>query len=396
MSTTRMSILTALAVAGCSAPDETLSSLVLTSDVSSFDGRTEHAVLKVKALSPTGAVGQGAVTLSTPAGHFVDGAELTLADGLATATFVCNPAEDAACNGLLRLGATWAETNASVQIRVTPSVAVTEVHWKAVPTNTLSALNAVAVGTGGRLWAVGNSGTIVKLEGSSWAAVPSGSFADLLGVSFSPSGAAVVVGRQGTLLLERAGALEAVGTGIEVDFTAVYAVSATDVVIGARDGTLYAFDGVAVTAAGALGVPVLSLVASGAEVYAGGAGVLAVRSAGAWTTAALPVPTSLDLAADSPEGLWLGGSRLDASGSVLLLGPTDWRTFDFNGPLKAMAVVPNSVERFVITETGVWRQLGVGGTWTQVDSPMGGRAMGSRSAADLVIVGPPGLSLLRE
>ena len=394
MFNTRMSLLTAMGLAACSGPGE--ASLFLTSDVSSFDGRTEHAVLKVRAFTATGAVGQGAVSLVAGAGHFVGGAEISLSDGLGTATYVCDPAEDAACSGLLRLGATWAGLSANVQVRVTPSSAVTSVKWKAVPTNTLSELRAIAVGPSGKLWAVGSSGAVVALTSSAWAGVPSGTFADLLAVSFAPTGEGFVVGRQGTLLVEGATGLQAVTTGIESDLTSVYAVTATDVAVGARDGTLYRFNGAVLTNVGTLGAPVLSLAANGGQLWAGGEGALAVWASGAWTPSTMPVQAQVSVATGSPEGLWLGGSRIGASGGVLMLGPTDWRTFDLTGRVTSLAVVPDSVERFVITQDSVLRQTGVGGPWSPIESPMGGNAAASRATGDLVIVGPPGLSLLRE
>lgn len=395
MSTPRLSLLTAIAVAAC-APPAAEPRLSLRSDVSSFDGRTEHAVLTVEATTAAGTPGEGTVVLVAPAGSFVGGAELTLADGLATATYLCDPHEEPACNGALLLGASWSGLNATVQVRVTPATAVTAVTWRAVPTRTLSELTAMAVSASGRLWAVGTTGAVLALTGATWSSVPSGSFADLLGVAFTPSGQGVVVGRQGTLLVEGAQGLAPVATGLTVDLTAVYARSATEVVVGASDGTLSLFDGARLTAQGTLGTSVLTLVGRGDEVWAGGDGAAAVLRSGTWTTAALPVQARMQLSASSPEGLWLGGPRAGGAGSVLLLGPGDWRTFDVAETLTAIAVVPESVERFVISERAVYRQAGLGAAWTSVETPMGGRAAASRGVNDLVIVGPPGMSLLRD
>ena len=394
MRTIGMSILTVMAMTGCGGPTGT-ATLSFASDVSVFDGRTEHAVLTLRAVAANGQPGTGVVTLVATVGSFVGGPQATLVDGLATATYVCNPVEDPACNGQLQLGASWGGLNERLGVRVTPSEVVGQVRWKAVPTLTLSELNAMAVGAGGRLWAVGSSGAAVALSGSLWSQVLTGTFADLLAVSFTSAGEGVIVGRQGTFLIERAGVLEPVETHLEVDFTAVLASSVTDVVIGARDGTLYQFDGATLTKASSLGVSVVSLTANGARVWAGGEGALAVRDSGTWGAATLPVETRLNIAASSPEGLWLGGPRLTASGSVLMLGPSDWRTFDLAEPMTGLAVVPDSSERFVISLGSVWRQVGVGTPFAQIDAPMGGNAVASRGVGDLVVVGPPGLSIIR-
>jgi hypothetical protein len=37
----------------------------------------------------------------------------------------------------------------------------------------------------------------------------------------------------------------------------------------------------------------------------------------------------------------------------------------------------------------------MGSTWLSANAPMGGNAAASRTAGDLVVVGPPGVSILR-
>jgi hypothetical protein len=122
---------------------------------------------------------------------------------------------------------------------------------------------------------------------------------------------------------------------------------------------------------------------------------MAVRTEGAWTVSSAPVLARLSVASSSPEGVYLGGSRLDTSGGVLILGPTDWRTQALTSPLTAMAVVPRSTERFAVSEGAVLRAEGMGTTWLSANAPMGGNAAASRTVGDLVVVGAPGVSIMR-
>jgi hypothetical protein len=398
MTTPRQSLLTALAVTLCACAPQGSDDpvLYLSSDVSTFDGRTQHAVLRVQAFDASGAPGQGVVTLLTPAGTLVGGPDVTLVDGFGTATFVCNPDDDAACSGSVRLSASWGAQSAAVVVRVTPAAVVTTVRWQAVPTGTLETLNAVAVADAQTLWAVGTGGAVERLTGSTWEAVPSGVHLPLLAVAVTPDGGPLVVGAQDTILRWSQGGFEALPADAGEDYTAVAVPSDADLVLGTASGHLAHWDGAEVVVDADLGTAVLSLAVQGADVWAGGDGAMAVRSQGAWTVVTSPVLARLAVAVSSPEGLYLGGPRLDTAAGVLLLGPSDWRTEAVPQGLTALAIVPESDERFAITYTGVLRTVGTTGTWQAIDAPMGGLAAGSRAAGDLVVVGAPGISLLRR
>ncbi len=394
MHTPRLSILTALAaLAAACAPGEP--ALYLTSNVSTFDGRTQHAVLRVQAFQADGQPGQGVVSLVTPAGHFADGAQVSLVDGIGSASFLCDPAEDTACNGPVRVSATWAALTAGVSVRVTPVTTVTQVHWKAVSTGTLEALNALAVADARTLWAVGTGGAVRRLVDATWGPVLSGTQETLLAVSMADGGVPVAVGERGTFLRWQGSAFELLGGDPKEDYTAVAARTGDDVIIGTASGALLHWDGAQLVAEADLGSPVRSLTVRGDEVWAGGVGAMAVRSQGAWQVQTSPVLASLQVALPSPEGLYLGGSRMDVGGGVLLLGPAEWRTQTLSQPLTALAVVPQSMERFAVTSSQVLRAEGTGTAWVSTSAPMGGSAAGSRGLGDLVVVGPAGLSIMR-
>jgi hypothetical protein len=396
MFTTRLSVLTGLGamLLACGPGASDATALYLSSDVRTFDGRSQHAVLRVQAFQADGSPGQGAVSLLTPAGQFVGGSELALVDGLATASFQCDPAVDPNCSGTLRLTASWAAQSAAITLTVTPSTEVSAVHWRVVSTGTLEALKAVAVADAQTLYAVGTGGAVQRLTGSVWEPLVSGVTETLLAATVSPQGTLLTVGAHGTFLALRAGALEAIpGEPLE-DYSAVAALSDTEVLIGTASGLLKRWDGVELADEADLGTPVLSLVVQGNEVWAGGVGVMAVRRNGVWEYPPCPVPARLTIAVGTPSGLYLGGSRMDTSGGVLLQGPASWSTQTLDLPLTALAVPPSSTERFVVTDTSVLRAVGAG-AFRSVDAPMGGQAAASRSSGDLVVVGAPGVSLLR-
>jgi hypothetical protein len=392
----QVSILTAFALAavGCG-PQPGAAALYLSTDVATFDGRTQHAVLRVQAFQASGEPGQGVVSLLAPAGTFSGGNELTLVDGFGTASFVCDPAADTACSGSVRLSASWAAQTAALVVRVTPATVATPVRWKALPTGTLATLNALAVADARTVWAVGTGGAVQRLTDSTWEGVASGTLDSLLAVTVTGDGTAIAAGEHGALLRWSGGAFQALPGDIKESYTSVAGLGATDFVVGTASGHLLHWDGLALTDEADLGSPVLSLAVQAGEVWAGGVGAFAVRQAGAWTVQTAPVLARYSIATSSPEGLYLGGTRMDATGGVLFLGPADWRTQALSDEATAMAVVPQSEERFAVTARGVVRAEGTGSSWRQVEAPMGGRAAASRSPGDLVVVGAPGLSIVR-
>lgn len=402
MSHTPLSFLTAglvlaasLSTQGCG-PASFEPELYLSANKSTFDGRVDHVVLRVQAFGRTGAAGQGVVSFVAPAGRFVDAADVTLVNGFGTVTFLCDPTTQSACSGTLRLSATWEGRSANLQVRVTPSTLETPLRWKVVPTNTLATLVAVAAAPDNSVYAVGSGGTVVQLLDGQWVAVQSPTTEHLTAVTFTPRGTPVIAGEHGTLLVGNSGRLVLTETDLpEEDFTAVSASSETAIDIGATSGAIFHFDGTTVAKAFSLGAPVLSLARLADSTWAGGEGLFGVNDGAAWGATAAPVLARFTVAVPAAGELWLGGARMNTGGGVLLVGPADWRTVTFDEPVTALAIVPKGDERFVVTPTSVYRQIG-DGSWAKSDAPLGGRAAISRFGTDLIIVGPPGVSLLRK
>jgi hypothetical protein len=413
MHTTRLSLLTAssqllgaellgavlvatVLLLGACAPASSDPELYLSADKSVFDGRVDHVVLRVQAFTRTGAMGQGVVSFVAPAGAFAEAADVTLVDGFGTVSFTCNPEKETACSGTMRLGATWEGQSANVQVRVTPSTRETALSWRVVPTNSLATLVALAVAPDNTVYAVGSGGTVLRLIDSQWTNVSSPTTENLTGVAVTPRGVPVIVGEHGTLLVGRSGRLELVSTSLEEeDFTSVSATSETAIDVGSTSGTIFHFDGSSMATAFSLGAPVLSLARNGAATWAGGEGIFGVNDGASWELSAAPVLARFTVALPSAGKLWVAGARMDNGGGVLMEGPETWHAVTLDEPITALAIVPKGDERFAITSTGVYRQIGEG-SWLRAVAPMGGRAAVSRFSNDLVVVGPPGISMFRN
>ncbi len=394
MITSRLSAVTLLVFAACSSSSDP--ALTLTSDHATFDGRTQQVVLRVQAWTGSGNPGAGVVSFTSPAGRFIDSADVALVDGFATVTFSCDPTVDGACGGSMRLSASWAGQNTGVSVVVTPSSKELPVHWKVVPTGSLSTLRAAAIANDGAVWAVGTQGTVLRWSNpvGHWSPITSGVTVELRAITSTPRGDLIIVGDGGTVLVFHQGVARRFVFGHD-DFTSVLAASATDVDLGGASGKIYHFDGALLSAQFSLGVPVLALARDGQVAWATGEGVMAQRSTTGWQAQSTPVLARLNVAASSADGLWLGGARMDTGAGVLLLGPTDWRATALTDPVTAAAFPPRSDERFAITEHGVFRQFAQG-KWTDTGAPIGGNAAVSRYTYDLVVVGAPGVSLFRE
>lgn len=398
MSATRLSFLTAaaavMALVGC-APPSSDPELYLASDKGTFDGRVEHAVLRVQAFSRTGSVGQGVVSFASAAGHFVDSPDVRLVEGFATVTFVCNPDEEEACSGTMRVSASWEGQNTNVQLRVTPSTREWPVNWKVVPTHSLATLLAVAAGPDNSVYAVGTGGTVLRLVADTWQPMASPTTETLTAVAVTSRGTPVIVGEHGTLLVGRSGRLELAMSGFtDEDFTSVSAGSDTSIDVGSLAGHIFHFDGTAMVTSFEMGAPVLSLARGADRMWAGGEGLFGVNEGASWGVTAAPVLARYTVALPAAGKLWAGGARLDNSGGVLIEGPNPWYTTTLDEPVNALAIVPKGDERFAISTNSVYRQIG-SGTWHRIIAPAGGRAAVSRASMDLVVVGQPGVSLLR-
>src|SRR3990167_1344077 len=112
--------------------------LFLSPDRSSFDGKTERVIVKVRAFGGGGVPAMGVVRLTAPVGHLVGGDQVELVEGFATASYACSHDEEAACSGPVRLAGEWEALHATTQVNVAPALLIAAVEWEVVSTNTLA------------------------------------------------------------------------------------------------------------------------------------------------------------------------------------------------------------------------------------------------------------------
>ncbi len=386
----------AVIVSACGAP-VVEPALSISPDRASFDGRVERVVVKIRAWEAGESPGGGVVHLTAPVGHFIGGDQEVLADGFVTATYACSPTEEAACLGPIRLSVEWSDLHATTLVVGVDPVAPVPVSWEVVPTMTSARLLALGAAPDGSAWAVGERGTVLHLVGRTWVNVSSGVVSTLRGVAFSATGAPVVVGDDGTVL-EWSGERFMLTTVEGADFTAVAVDAHGALHLGSATGMLFdqrlgGFEPVL-----DLRTPVLSLARQDGELWATGDAVLAHFSAGQWLSVPLPAQGRFFFAQTGADGIWLGGERMGTGSSIgiLVQGPSPgWRTTLLPEPVRAIAEVPGMAERFALSSAHLYRQL-EGGKWDVVEVPSTAVALASRATGDLVLLGPPGISLLRK
>ncbi|MDP2272454.1 MAG: hypothetical protein Q8N23_32910 [Archangium sp.] len=389
-------VLAAIA-AGCGpTPEEPL--LSLSPDRSSFDGKTERVVVRIRGWALGGIPAEGAVRLTSPVGHFVEGEVVTLTEGFATATYVCSPEEEAACSGSVRLAAEWGEVNATTQVYIAAALVITPVTWEVVSTRTAAALLAIATSPDGSAWAVGERGAVVQLIGRQWHVIASPVRTRLRAITFDMAGNPVIVGDEGVMLRWLDGALRRQTFPDSGSFTAVAVDGDGLLHVGSEAGLLSTLVGDELEAKLDLRTPVLGMAPLDGDVWASGDGLLARFSASQWMNLPMPLTAKLTVVQSGSDGLWLGGERQGATSvtGVVVEGPNpSWRSTLLPEPVKAFAEVPGVPERFALTTAHLYRQL-EGAQWKAVEVPAAGVAMTSRKSGDLVIVGPAGFSLLRK
>jgi hypothetical protein len=397
MSTLRFFALSLLGLLGAQCRPIEEPAIVLSADKTTFDGRSDHAIIRVQAYDKGGVAGAGQVSMLSAVGSFVEGNELTLINGAATATFVCRPDDESGCNGNVQIGATWKGLNEVLQIRVTPSIPKTPVIWKVVPTLSLTTVRGAITAPNGVVWAVGTGGSILQLKNGLWSTVASPVTTDLNAVAILQNGDPIIVGAAGVLLGWNAGVFQVLQTQAMDDFTAVWGASSSDLTLGTSIGQIRHFNGTAVEDVFALGSPVLSFVAgTGTDVVAIGTSTIAKFNGTAWTMETAPATTIFKTGLMGPDGLWLAGARTDSRQGVVSVGPgPDWKSSIVSSePVEALTWFAGSDERFAVTQSRVYRKTG-GSVWEAVEAPMGGTRAVSRFAGDIVILGPPGISLIR-
>lgn len=415
-----------VAVLGCGAP-QGKPEIIMSSSMASFDGRTERPQLRVVGTLANARPGSGEVVFTAPVGEFVEGGTTQMINGLATVTYRCDPSEEAACSGPVRLGAMWDGLAASIVVTVLHPDVAAPVKWKVLPTHSLAALADAVTAGDGSTWAVGEHGAVLRLIGESWLPVSSGVSVDLLGVAALPGGAMVAVGRQSTLVrwASATAAPEVFHFDGLDDFTAVTAQGSGSVALATSAGRLGRFDGTTFdlprahfedggvydgsgldggevpTFAQHPAIRALVTVPVDGGVQTWGAGdARVVRDVGpAFEEVTSPVLANWTWVGATLDGVWLAGGRLDtqpAGQGVLVVGPDPtWRsTVIGSEPLTDAALFDAEGERFVLTASTLWRKIG-DAPWENLQAPMGGRALAGSTAAGVVVVGAPGVSLLR-
>lgn len=367
-------------------------------DRQTFDGRTQRAIVNVVAVDERGNPGTGIVQLTTGVGSFVEGPELALVSGAGSATFRCNPAEDPACAGTVRLGATWRGENRSFTIRVTPSDPNERPLWRVVPTLQPVTLYAAARGPDGKVWAVGERGTLLSFEGTAWnPPVATGVTTTLRAIAIDAQGTMTIAGDLGIMLVGTPPSLQRVRHSMTEDFSAL-AWHQQQLYVGTRTGVVAGYDGSDFVRSQVSSLPINSLTTrDGALVAAGDDGLFSSSDGSNWSAMTTPVIARwLEVHSDA-DGLWALGRRVTVGAEpILIRGPgPDWRSASLpTGGVQAMSWGTGSADRWVVTESSVFRQQ-VGSAWEDLDAPAGGNAIVQLGGISVLVVGPPGVSLLR-
>lgn len=367
-------------------------------DRQTFDGRTQRAIVNVVAVDERGNPGTGIVQLTTGVGSFVEGPELALVSGAGSATFRCNPAEEAACAGDVRLGASWRGESRSLIVRVTPSDPNERPLWRVVPTLQPVTLLAATLAPDGKVWAVGEKGALLSFQGTTWGPpVATGVTTTLRSIVVDPAGVMTIAGDRGVVLTGTPQALRRVQHSLTDDLAAVI-WHQQQLFVATRTGAVGRYDGLEFITSQLSQLPINALTTrDGALVAAGDDGLFTSADGTAWSTMTTPVLARwLEVHSDA-DGLWALGRRVTIGAEpILIRGPgPDWKSTSLpTGGVQAMSWGEGSADRWVVTENSVFRQQ-VGAAWEDLDAPSGGNAIVQLGGISVLVVGPPGVSLLR-
>jgi hypothetical protein len=388
-------VIAVLALGRCAPPPEP--ELNLSSDRSTFDGRFERAILRVTAFNPDGSPGLGIVRLTTGVGSLVEGSDVALVSGEGSVTFRCDPSDDAACAGTVRLGATWGSISRSLSLRVTPTDPTQRPRWSVVPTLEPVTLHAAALAPDGTVWAVGERGTVMPFRAGAWGRpVATGVTQTLRGLFISSAGVLDVAGDNGALLSGPPERLAPVQhSAANANFTAVTRFGST-LFVTTDDGRAGFWDVDLVLERISL-QPFAGLASDGTRLVAVGLETIVSWNGTRFEPVTPPVPAAWRQARFDSDGLWLLGKRMAPSNApVLVQGPgPDWKSATLPpGEVRAMTWGLGSSDRYVVTTDSVFRrQEGIG--WQDLEAPNGGNAAVSLGGTQVLVVGPPGISLVR-
>jgi len=368
----------------------------------SMDGRVERAILTARTVDAWGRPGEGTVRLSATVGAFVEGDEVPLVEGVASATYQCDPRADSACNGDVPLGAGWLELSEHVTVKVGPIVDASPLRWRLSPTGTLADLFDVALPPDGSTWVVGAQGTVLRHDRFDWTTPdfegtpPS---ATLRGV-WANADTVFVVGDSGTFLRWDGAALAPVLAepptvdGAPEDFTAVWAETPSDAWLVTAQGGVFHFDGTRLTEATRLASGLGAVSGWNGEVWVAGEGVAAHLVDDAWQPVALPVLATWRAVGVDPAGVWLAGARTDGSsdarGVCLTSTGGEFGASQMTAEPITDLFLSGGEERFTTSTADVYRRV-LNASWKSLAAPSGAKAIAGRSATDVVVVGEGGL-----
>lgn len=125
--------------------------------------------------------------------------------------------------------------------------------WSVVPSGTLEDLLGVWALSRDEVWAVGRVGTALRWNGLAWVAIPTGTAADLYAMWGTKPDAAWAVGGNGTALRWNGAGFAAVATGTAQDLYSVWGTAGSDVVAVGALGTWIRWNGAVWT--GVAGLP---------------------------------------------------------------------------------------------------------------------------------------------
>lgn len=369
--------------------------LVVSAERSTFDGDVERAVLRIRGVDSAGRAANGPVLLTAPVGRFLD--DVVLVDGFSTATYVCAPSEDAACDGPVRLGAEWNGVFASTVVTVRKTPVRDAVTWRAVSTGTSAALLTLAVAPDGSIWAAGEGGAVAHLVGDVWSAAVTPTTAALRAIAFDADGLPVIAGDDGVLLALRGEAFEFLSAPAAHPFTAVAVAADGSVHVGTSGGAVFSLVGEQLVVESSLPSGVLAMGATGDAAWAVGQGFLAWRTMGVWSVDASPLGVTITGAVSRDDGVLLSGF-VDGEArryGVVVSGPSpSWTSSALSETV--LAATQSGAERFAVTASHRLFRQERNGDWTPVETPSAPRALASRGPGDLVVLGAPGVSLLRS
>jgi hypothetical protein len=382
---------------GCATPPQF--DLSISTDRPTFDGRTERAIIKVAAFDENGGPGTGVVEVTVGVGTLVEGSSVALVSGQGSVTYRCPPSEDPACAGAVRIGASWRGVSRTTTIRVTPNDPLAKPRWSVVPTLKPVSLLAAALAPDGTVWAVGEKGLVLPFRRGAWG-TPIETFVEstLRAVIVNADGSLEICGDQGVVLSGMPDRLNRLSHSSTADFTAIARSKDGTLVVTTTAGEAGLYSGTDFVFSSLSGSKLNGLAAtpSGTLVAIGNT-TLHEFDGAQWKSLTPPVIADWRHIRVDDAGWWILGRRVALTQEPLLVqGPgPDWRSTTLPpGDVQAMAWGVGSADRYIVTDRSVyWKQENTG--WVDLETPSGGKAIVVLGGTEVLVVGPPGISLLR-